>query len=584
MSVPLQVARRFDFGVYPPEQDRWVNKIIWGDNLQVLKNLQEMKKRGELKNADGTDGVRLIYIDPPFATKSDFESKDKEKAYSDKKDGANFIEFIRERLIIAKEVLASDGCIYVHMDSKMCHYLKIVMDEIFDKSNFRNEIIWHYRRWSAPSKKFQNMHDSIYFYSNSENFIFNTILVDTTERQKKKTRKGWDSNVVMIDGKKQPQLIVYNQEKLDSAVKSGKLDLSKYARIVYQKKQGVPAPDVFTDIDFINSQARERNGYPTQKPEALLERIIKISSNPGDIVLDFFAGSGTTLAVAEKLGRRWIGVDMGKLAIYTIQKRMLNLRKEIGNKGEPLIPRPFVVYNAGMYDLDAVKSLDWESWRFFALQLFNCKDERSEIAGLKLDGVLDGERVMVYNHIANPGKIDEGTIQDLHQILKGRYSGTLYIIALRGAFAFMQDYIDVDDIRYYTLRVPHSVVEGLNGRKFGELPQPKDAKEINTQIESVVGFDFVRPLKAEFSLQHEGDKWVLEINSLCLPTGKETEPSMVLVDWDYNGQYFDHDLVLFANDFKEGVAKFTGPKQKPKNVMLTFVDIAGNESTQIVEL
>jgi site-specific DNA-methyltransferase (adenine-specific)/adenine-specific DNA-methyltransferase len=129
-----------------------------------------------------------------------------------------------------------------------------------------------------------------------------------------------------------------------------------------------------------------------------LERAVRASSLEGDLVLDAFAGSGTTCAVAEKLGRRWIGIDCGKLAIYTIQKRMLNLRREIGNKGPVLQPKPFTLYNAGLYDFSQLKALPWESWRFFALQLFQCRDEPHKIGGIPLDGYLKGSSVLVFNH------------------------------------------------------------------------------------------------------------------------------------------------------------------------------------------
>lgn len=326
-AAPLQKIRSFNSD--NSFADDWQNMLIFGDNLLALRTLyedQRGKNRYKTKNR-----IKLIYIDPPFATKQDF-MKDREKAYRDKIIGAQFIEFLRKRLILMREILADDSSIYVHLDWKKGHYIKAIMDEIFGEYNFVNEIIWHYRRWSAPSNNFQNMHDTIFFYSKiNSGRLFNKPYIPATKIHQKKYDKGWDQNVVPIKGEKKPQLIVYDKEKVDQAIKNGRLNKDKFARIVYKDDLRVLASDVFQDIDYINSQAFERLAYPTQKPEKLLERIIRASSNENDTILDAFAGSGTTLAVAEKLNRRWIGMDCGKLAIYTIQKRMLNLTTQIGS-------------------------------------------------------------------------------------------------------------------------------------------------------------------------------------------------------------------------------------------------------------
>lgn len=315
-AVPLQENRRFGEST---ESD-WLNKIIFGDNLQVLKTLVEMRHRGELKNADGTDGVHLVYIDPPFATKQDFSNKDS-KAYSDKLAGAEFLEWLRKRLILLREVLADDGSIYVHLDWHKAHYVKVLMDEIFGEGNFCNEIVWYYRRWNIAGKYFARNHDTIFWYTkNKGNHVFNQMYIPKSEKSSAQG-KAWKS-VIGEDGKR----------------RSIQTD---------EKTKGVPMPDTW-EISMINPVAKERIGYPTQKPEKLLERIIKSSSNNGDLILDCFGGSGTTAAVAEKLGRRWITVDAGKLSIYTIQKRIL------GNESH----KPFAVYDAGLYDNEKLNDFD----------------------------------------------------------------------------------------------------------------------------------------------------------------------------------------------------------------------------------
>ena len=235
------------------------------------------------------------------------------------------------------------------------------------------------------------------------------------------------------------------------------------------ESKGKLVTDWWDDISQLRgyTSTSEATQYPTQKPETLLERIILTSSNPGDLVLDAFGGSGTTPAVAEKLGRRWIAMDAGKFAVYTMQKRLLNLRAEIGNKGKPLTPKPFTVYNAGLYDFSSLKELDWEQWRFFALQLFECRDEPHPVGGMTLDGKRKGHDVLVFNHHTQPGKrISEDTVQTIHAQIGAKLDGRLYIIAPRNVFLFQQDYLEYDEVRYYALRIPYSFIDELHARGF----------------------------------------------------------------------------------------------------------------------
>jgi len=275
--------------------------------------------------------VKLIYIDPPFATTEDF-SRGAIRSYADDRRAAEFVEFLRRRLIIARELLSDDGCIYIHLDWKKAHYIKLVLDEVFGENNFRNEIIWGYRRWAAKSKGFQKSHDIIFFYSKTGTYLWNDIYeayADDGSHFTEKDERG-EYRWQYLRGKKY---------KL-------------------YKKEGTRAKDWWDDIVYINSMAKERVDYPTQKPEKLLERIIKASTNEGDLVLDFFCGSGTMLAVAEKLGRRWIGCDIGKLAIYTTQKRLLEIdqSKDLENPkrkyGKPA--KSFAVVTSGLYDLGKI--------------------------------------------------------------------------------------------------------------------------------------------------------------------------------------------------------------------------------------
>jgi site-specific DNA-methyltransferase (adenine-specific)/adenine-specific DNA-methyltransferase len=327
MAVPFQIEKTFS-----NRGDDWQNKLIFGDNLQVLKRLLDMKKEGSLKNADGTDGIRLVYIDPPFSTRKDFNaSGNDQKAYADKIAGAEFLEWLRKRLIIMKELLADGGSIYVHLDYRKEHYVKVLMDEIFGESNFINEIIWCYTGPSNTKDYFPRKHDTILLYRKSNsNATFN-------------------SNEIRIAYKK---------------LETGKTQgiFKKNYRL---NELGKIPEDWWIDISPVGRLKDELVNYPTQKPEALIERIIKASSNEGDIVLDCFAGSGTTPVVAEKMNRRWVACDVGKLSIYTIQKRLLKLNDI----------KSFNLYSAGLYDESELNKFDDGEWRTFALILWGCKND-----------------------------------------------------------------------------------------------------------------------------------------------------------------------------------------------------------------
>jgi site-specific DNA-methyltransferase (adenine-specific)/adenine-specific DNA-methyltransferase len=327
--APFQKVRSFNSD--NPFDDDWRNMLIFGDNLLALKTIyddQRNENRYKTKNR-----IKLVYIDPPFATKQDF-MKDREKAYQDKIIGAQFIEFLRKRLILMREILADDGSIYVHLDWKKGHYIKAIMDEVFGEHNFLNHISWCYKEREIATRQYNQKQDYLLFYSKNKSseytFNYQNITLEYSI--------GTLGKYTLIDE---------NGRKFQIRGKggnyTGKQGLSleieeKYPELVYRdyldKKIGILPRDWWADISFVNRAGTERritNAYPTQKPEQLLERVISASSNKNDIVLDAFAGSGTTLAVAEKLGRRWIGMDCGKLAIYTIQKRMLNLTTRIGS-------------------------------------------------------------------------------------------------------------------------------------------------------------------------------------------------------------------------------------------------------------
>lgn len=336
--------------------------------------------------------------------------------------------------------------------------------------------------------------------------------------------------------------------------------------------------------------------YPTENPEELLERVVRASSNPGDIVLDAFAGSGTTLAVAEKLGRRWIGIDCGKLAIYTIQKRMLNLREKIGNKGKRLEPKPFTLYNAGLYDFSKLKRLPWEDWRFFALRLFQCLDDPHTVGGVELDGYRGADDVLVFNHLLGGGVVlDYGFIDDLHNQIGGKVGSQFFIIAPAASVIFLEDYIDKGRTRYYILRIPYSIINELHTRDFEAITQPIDESQVNETVEAV-GFDFIRlpQVACEYlTRSREGellDEAIIHIKtfkSKAMAKGATQKEnletlSMVMVDYGYDGKVFAQDTVFYASDIEKNGWEVRLPlKSLGQQAMIIYIDIYGNEYREI---
>ena len=237
--VPLQEVSNFNT---PADYEGWQNKLIFGDNLQVLKRLIEDKKNGKLKNADGTDGVRLVYIDPPFSTRKDFKvSGEDQKAYQDKVAGAEFLEWLRRRLILLKEVMADDGSIYVHLDYRKGHYVKVLLDEIFGEKNLRNEIIWCYTGPGSPGmKQFNRKHDVIYWYSKSDKWHFNSTDVRVPYKDENQSlRKAFAS-----DGS-------WSDEDIAKMRERGRIPDDWWEFSVAARKR----------VDGI-----ERTAYPTEKP------------------------------------------------------------------------------------------------------------------------------------------------------------------------------------------------------------------------------------------------------------------------------------------------------------------------------
>jgi site-specific DNA-methyltransferase (adenine-specific)/adenine-specific DNA-methyltransferase len=602
LAVPLQKVRTFG-----KNGDDWHNMLIFGDNLQVMKSLLDVKRKGRLRNTDGTDGFRLVYIDPPFATKQDFRGTEDQKAYQDRIAGAKFLEFLRKRLLLIRELLADDGSLILHLDSKRVHYAKVLLDEVFGENRFVNEIIWRSTVFTGSSKaianKFPVNHQTLLWYRGSAGYRFNKPRGDYKPEYLERftnpdddPRGPWQS----------VSLKTYSQARLQELKKEGRLIAAQRGGKAWRYKfylsetKGKVLETLWLDATMANSMSEERTGYPTQKPEALLALVIQAFSDEGDIVFDAFAGSGSTVAVAEKLKRRWIGVDCGKLAIYTMQKRLLQLRRAIGNKGAPLTPKPFDLHNAGLYDFSKLKELNWEAWRFFALQLFQCRDEPHRIGGMELDGYLRGSSVLVFNHQKQPGvRIDEATIESMHEALGSKVGSQMFIVAPALVFDFQQDYLTIDGVRYFALRIPYSIIHELHQREFAALKQPSDELAVNETVDAV-GFDFVRRPELEYEtgsntpmgeLFPEGFIRVKTFKSEAVvrdtgrKRGNRETLSMVMLDYDFNtdSDVFAFDAVFYAEDIAKAEWEIRFPANAiGSQVMAVFLDIYGNEAREVI--
>ncbi|MCX7019997.1 MAG: site-specific DNA-methyltransferase, partial [Candidatus Sumerlaeota bacterium] len=363
----------------------WTNKLIWGDNKLILSSLKNGPLREEIEKQGG---IKLIAIDPPFDVGADF-SMDieiggdtftkkpnilEEIAYRDTwgKGADSFIAMIYERLVLMRDLLADDGSIYVHCDWRVNASLRFVLDEVFGVPNFVNEIIWRRKQAQAWSTdQFGITNDTLLLYGKSIDRTFNPTYSKDDDNTKKYMRERFifddgDGRKYMksplvnplvrpnlqyeFRGVKSPKTgWLYKKERMEVMYQNNELVMPDnptariYRKIYADTYPGQMVQNVWVDIPIVNPMAEERVDYPTQKPEALLERIINASSNEGDLVADFFCGSGTTAAVAEKLGRKWIASDLGKFAIHTTRKRLIGVQRQLKAEGKDY--RAFEILN-----------------------------------------------------------------------------------------------------------------------------------------------------------------------------------------------------------------------------------------------
>jgi adenine-specific DNA-methyltransferase len=634
-NVPLQIEKTYNGDQHPSVNEDWKNLLIFGDNLQVLKTIYYDKDPIIAKKVKGK--IKLVYIDPPFGTGDDYDGNKGQSAYSAKRKGADFVEFLRRRLILLREVMADDAVIFVRLDYHFGHYIKIVMDEVFGKNNFRNEIVINRVKRSLRNlTRFNVSTESIFFYSKSSNFYFNN-----PEMPRNCNFCGIEKEPIWDDltspGLRNPpervffgkqylprrgRHFTYTQEKIDLFEREGRLrlnpNISYYdlegkkieARPEYLQTDRIPIDNNWTDIKGYAFSTT----YPTENSEELLKRVIESCTQEGDLVMDCFAGSGTTLAVAEKLNRRWIGCDIGKLAMYTIQKRLL----EISKSKDMVNPKKkykgnttaFSVVTAGLYDLGKVFSLTEDKYKAFVKKLFDIVDvDKDSIKGVSIDGEKRGYFVKIYpywDENMRNADVDSDYLHELHSIIGDRIKDRFYIVAPANSVAFVNDYYEIDGIRYYFLKIPYQVIKELHNQNFKKIKQPQSQGQIN-DLDEAVGFHFIRQPEVETSLTNIDGNFYITLKKFVSDysvdeAGKEINNfeslSMVLIDSDYDSDFVMKDY-FFAKDLislsKKGSTAHANlsedvrlelknaniiniPIKNPgKKISAIYIDIYGNE-------
>jgi len=542
----------------------WYNRLIWGDNKYIMASLLE-KFAGK---------IDLIYIDPPFATGADFSLKMtlgdaewtkepsaiEDKAYRDTWGQGldSYLQIMYEGLVLMRELLSDTGSIYVHLDWHVSHYIKIIIDDIFGYDNFRNEIIWCYTGPSKPRLDFPDKHDVILRSSKSDKRFLNIDQVRIPYSESFLNRRKYSEGSGGIMGGRD-----YDEVKKKEGYEEGKLP-----------------EDWWNDIPTGGQMSvNELLGYKTQKPEKLLKRIIKASSNEGDLVADFFCGSGTTGAVAEKLGRRWIMADLGRYAIHTTRKRLLGIDN----------CKPFIVQNLGKYERQYWQGITFKKcsneqlpiyeYIQFILKLYNAEP---------LTGMLHihGKKGRHFVHVgAVDAPVTLTEIKEAMDEVKQAGQKALDILGWEWEMGL------------------HDVVEKTakeSGIHLRLLSIPRDVMDPRAAEKGDVTFYELAYLEVE-ATQPKSGTFKIELKDFAIPN-LDLIPQEVRdkikkwsdyidywsVDWDWNEDTF-HNMWQSYRTRKERKLELTSDAHKYKKsgnhkIMVKVIDIFGNDTTHVVEV
>ncbi len=563
---PLKTGRKFETPKYDELKDNWQNLLFHGDNKDVLATLLELGFRGK---------IDLIYIDPPFKSGADYVRKVElrglknlgqiqedeasvlqQTMYFDIWNNDTYLQFMFERLMLLKELLAETGSFYVHLDCHVGHYIKLLIDEVFGPDNFRNEIVWCYTGPRKTPKAFSRKHDIILFYSKADQYTFNQLAIPHKSGLH-------DTGQVETFGTLREKRISEDQIK----------------EIKILEERGKILEDWWIDIWATERYRKEFLGFATQKPEALLERIIKASSNEGDLVLDCFIGSGTTLAVAQKLDRRWIGCDINKGAIQVTSKRVQKIILEQIEKS-PLNPPlvkggmgGFAIYKVNDYDLKLLQTEAIE----LAVQHIGIQRTRTDRF---FDGYLGKNLVKLidFNHPLT--LLDLQLLQD--ELKKRPDEDRDITIVCLGKELAVDPWIEEWNKKHPVNKI--KVIELKTDKKYGS-------------------FLIHKPAEAKVNIKRKNGKVIIEIKDFISPTIIErlninnklfkvkipdfrSMIDTVLIDTNYDGNTFHivySDVPEKKNDLVAGKYEIEIPKKKTK-VAVKIIDMLGEEVLSVKEI
>lgn len=591
---------------------QWRNKLIWGDNKYVMSALLEQY----------AGKIDLIYIDPPFATGANFNttvtigdneiehtkeaSAIEELAYRDTwgKGLDSFLQMLYDRFVLMRELLSEKGSIYVHLDWRVGHFGKMLLDEIFGLDNFRNSIVWKrshaHGDTGQGAKHFGRTTDMILYYTKNPNSIFNPSYLPYTDEALLRDYKYYDDNgeqyrLVPVDGpggasKGNPYYEFlgtkgywrYSKESMQDLYNQGLIVKSKtgksLSRIMYLKDaKGRSVTDLWDDVWRIAPSSNERLDYPTQKPEGLLERIIEASSNKGDLVADFFGGSGTAAAVAEKLGRRWIISDIGRYAIHTARKRFLEIEE----------CKPFEILNIGKYERQYWQSINFAKktieqtmaeYITFVLKLYKAE-------ALPGSSYIHGKKGNKLVHIGGvDAPITFGDIQHALEDTLRMKQKELVVLGWEwemGLHNVVEQEADKAGIKLHLLSIPREVMD----------KRAADAADIQ--------FFELAYLETEVKKTVHGHQ--IKLNDFIIPNLDliPTEVKKLIkkwsdyidywsVDWNYKDDTFHNQWQSYRTKKDRSLELITDPhiysKKGDYKVMVKVIDIFGNDTTHIIEL
>lgn len=544
---PAQLRER-----YGEENENWINKIFWGDNLQVMSHM--------LKEYRGK--VDMVYIDPPFDSKAQYKKTIKvrgqdvsndilsfeEKQYNDIWTNDTYLQFMYERLILIRELLMDTGSIWVHCDMSRGHYIKVILDEVFGQNNFINQITWKrtfaHGDMGQGAKHLGRISDYILVYSVSPNVKLNSVYTPYEKEYEERVYKNvdpdgrrWQSVSLTGPGgaaKGNPyyeflgvsRYWQYSKENMQRLYEEGRIYQSKSGAVPRRKMyldeaKGIPLQDIWTDIVPVQGAAKENTYYPTQKPTALLERILEVATNPGDLVFDCFMGSGTTQAVAMKMGRKFLGADINLGSVQITTKRLLTLASEMERDETLNYYTGFEVYNVNNYDFfrNPVEARDL---------IIEALEIQPFTQSNVWDGELDGRmvKIMPVNRIATKADLEDLKANLPYKTYEKRKEENPRQPVERITIVCMGHEPDLKASLEQSLsdyKIDVNIVDILRDKSELQLKREAEAEIVREGSKLVIRSFYPMNLMQKLSLQKEYvDNWKQLVES-------------IMIDWNYDG-------------------------------------------------